>query len=199
MKRTRRVPDDVALAIGPVLAWRTWGLSGRGRNLRLRPVCGYGRPWPSQRPAVAACLKRRHHAAPIFECTCGLHGTREPAILQRTKSPAVVGTVALWGTVIEHTLGYRAKLGYPQALRLVCPVCFFQRGIDDSQEPEIVAVLTRERLLPLCAEHRDTASAVDLPVRSLRRVDDVRDALLDTYRSDELDTPRLAHSESGRA
>jgi len=36
----------------------------------------------------------------------------------------VIGTVALWGGVIEHELGYRAEFGYPQRLRLICPECF---------------------------------------------------------------------------
>lgn len=32
---------------------------------------------------------------------------------------SVVGTVGLWGRVIEHEHGYRAALAYPLALRLV--------------------------------------------------------------------------------
>ena len=38
-------------------------------------------------------------------------------VLRRTRCPAVIGRVALWGRVIEHELGYRARYGYPQRLR----------------------------------------------------------------------------------
>ena len=38
------------------------------------------------------------------------------------------GRVALWGRVIEHELGYRARYGYPQRLRLICQFCFWQWG-----------------------------------------------------------------------
>ena len=46
--------------------------------------------------------------------------------LRRTRCPAVLGRVALWGRVIEHEHGYRARFAYPQRLRLICQFCFWQ-------------------------------------------------------------------------
>ncbi|HXF36669.1 MAG TPA: hypothetical protein VNO17_05740, partial [Actinomycetota bacterium] len=118
-------PVEVVRTPEPVEAWRAWTLWGRrdGTGLRLRPIAGRSRPWPPLRPAEASCGLARLHAAPNLHCSCGLHGTRHPAALKRAKDPAVVGTVALWGTVIEHDLGYRARFAYPQRLRLVCTFC----------------------------------------------------------------------------
>ena len=69
------------------------------------------------------------HEAPHLGCTCGLHGTHDLDPLRRTRCPAVLGRVALWGRVIEHELGFRARYGYPQRLRLICQFCFWQWGI----------------------------------------------------------------------
>ena len=73
-------------------------------------------------------------------------------LLRRTRSPAVIGTVALWGSVIEHELGYRARFGYPQRVRLVSPVCFWQRGLDGDL-PVAVAVARGGSATPLCEPH----------------------------------------------
>ena len=92
--------------IEPILAWRTWALTGHrdGTGLLLRPVAGRSRPWKPMQPVEAACKHARLHAAPNVDCTCGLHGTHELDILRRTRCPAVLGRVALWGRVIEHDL-----------------------------------------------------------------------------------------------
>ena len=107
------------LSTEPILAWRAWALTGRrdGTDLLLRPVAGRSRPWRPHEPAEAACKQARLHAAPNIDCSCGLHGTHDADILRRTRMPAVLGRVALWGRVIEHELGYRAQYGYPQLSR----------------------------------------------------------------------------------
>ena len=55
------------------------------------------------------------------------------------RSPAVIGT-ALWGEVIEHEFGYRARFRYPQRLRIVCPECLW-RHVSLDRSPVVVAVL----------------------------------------------------------
>ena len=42
-----------------------------------------------------------------------------------SRTAAVVGRVAMWGRVIEHTKGYRAEFAYPSRLRLVCSWCLW--------------------------------------------------------------------------
>jgi hypothetical protein len=97
-----------------------------------------------------------------------------------------VGTVGLWGTIVEHMLGYRAQFGYPLLVSLVCPICFWQLGPARSRTPVVVAALGRSQSMPLCDRHLNTASAVGLPVHRLASADDVLDALLDIYGVKEL-------------
>ena len=98
----------------------------------------------------------------------------------------MVGTVALWGTIVEHALGYRARFGYPMRLSLVCPICFWQLGPGRSRPPVVVAALGRRQAMPLCDTHLSTAFAVGLSVHRLIPADDVLDALLDIYGVEEL-------------
>jgi hypothetical protein len=171
----------------PIIAWRAWTLTGRpdATGLRLRPVAGRRLPWPPMRPAQAACKNARIHRAPDFGCSCGLHGTHGTDALRRTKNPTVLGTVALWGRVIEHDLGYRAEFAYPQRVRLVCLLCFWQRGRHGA-DPEGVALIDHGRMLPLCGAHLTTAAHYGLRSRRTLDAADVQSALQATYAVDML-------------
>ena len=48
----------------PIVAWRTWGLSGHrdGANLLLRPVAGRSRPGRPMQITEAGCKHTRQHA-----------------------------------------------------------------------------------------------------------------------------------------
>ena len=100
----------------PILAWRTWALRIRGNDLSLEPVAGRGRAWPARKPVRSHCRHSRLHTSPNLHCSCGLHGARDLDLLRKTRTPGVLSRVALWGRVIEHELGFRASLGYPQRL-----------------------------------------------------------------------------------
>ncbi len=178
---------EVARTVEPVLAWRTWTLTGRrdGTHLRLRPVAGRMRPWLPLKPAEAVCKLARLHSAPNVDCTCGLHGVHEPDLLRRTKSPAVLGRVALWGRVIEHELGYRGQFGYPQRARLVCHVCFFQWGWDRSTA-DVVDSYARGQLTPLCEKHHRLSERYGLHPLSILDAAEVERAIRDTYAIDAL-------------
>jgi hypothetical protein len=97
----------------------------------------------------------------------------------------VLGTVALWGRVIEHDLGYRAEFAYPQRVRLVCLQCFWQRGRSGAV-PEGVAVIDHGRMLPLCRGHLTTAVQYGLRSRGTLDAADVQSALQATYAVDIL-------------
>ena len=63
----------------------------------------------------------------------------------------MVGTVSLWGTVIEHEQGWRARFAYPARLGLVCSMCaWFEPG------PGVPAVVHAFAgcLYTLCGMHR---------------------------------------------
>ncbi len=180
-------PLETVRVAEAIAAWRAWSLWSRrdGSRLRLRPVAGLGRPWPPLRPAEATCGAVRLHAAPNPHCSCGLHGLRTPELVRRARDPAVVGTVALWGRVIEHDFGYRAQYGYPQRLRLACPFCLWQRGVGAGQ-PEVVAQVRRGRLVPLCGQHLALARRLGMAARRLFPAGPLQQELLSTYAVDLL-------------
>jgi hypothetical protein len=199
MNTRSRTRDVAPLVAGPVLGWRAWQFSGRGSSLRLRPVGPHGRAWPARRPARASCWKLRFHRAPDLSCTCGLHATRDPELLRSAPARTVVGTAALWGTVVEHALGYRARFGYPETLRLVCPICFAHSDIVRGREPVVVATFRGGRPMPLCDAHLEIALAVERSTPDVAPVSDVLGALLDLYGVEELALDRLAAGEPLRA
>jgi hypothetical protein len=189
------VPVDLALRPSlerlttsePISAWRAWTLTGRtdGSHLRLRPVAGRRHPWPPGARAEATCNHGHLHQAPHLECSCGLHGTHGVEILRRTKSPAVLGTVSLWGRVVEHDHGYRAQYAYPQHLRLVCLLCFAQWALHGSR-PDVVVAVGWGHLIPFCPAHYQTAMRYGLRQRRGLPAQEVQQRLLETYSVDPL-------------
>lgn len=171
----------------PIHAWRAWTLAGTrdAGEVRLRPIAGSAKPWLPMEPARAHCSLPRFHAAPNLDCTCGLHATHGPDLLRRTRDPSVLGTVALWGRVVEHEHGYRAEFAYPQRLKLVCYLCFWQWGLSGS-EPEVVARLPLGRMLPLCTEHVDLSERYGFRLRRMFPAREVQARLLGTYAVDLL-------------
>ncbi|MGZ5129181.1 MAG: hypothetical protein ACXWZU_04970 [Actinomycetota bacterium] len=187
-----RVGTDLVAAVErstePIVAWRSWALTGRrdGTRLLLRPVAGRAHPWRPRELATATCKRSGvFHEAPAVSCTCGLHASQTLDILRRTKCPAVLGRVALWGRVVEHELGYRARFAYPQRLRLICQFCFWQKG-PLGRAPAVVAFYPRDELVPLCASHLESAHANGMPPRRLLPADLVDQRLRDIYAVDPL-------------
>ena len=145
-----------------IAGWRAWNLSDGDPDPLLQPVGSGVDAWPPRVPVEARCgasalltIGIGRHVAPDVRCRCGIYAGRSLEALDRHRPawfPApVVGTVSLWGTVIEHERGWRARFAYPSRLRLVCPMCaWFEPG---TGVPEVVHVFA-ERLYPLCAAHR---------------------------------------------
>jgi hypothetical protein len=183
-----RLALEHAVSAEPLTGWRTWTLAGSrdADGVRLLPIAGTGKPWPPRAEVRAECARRRGHGVPGDDCTCGIHATHTADPLRRTRDPAVLGTVALWGRVLEHELGYRAELGYPQRLTLICPLCFWQWGVNGSDRPTIVARRRSGRMVPLCDAHLELCLRYDYPLRRLLDARVVERALLDTYAVDVL-------------
>jgi hypothetical protein len=181
--------DALATDVGsePIVAWRAWALTGHrdGDGLLLRPVAKRTRTWKPRETVEASCRTTRWHDAPDPRCTCGLHGTHGLEVLRKTRCPAVLGRVALWGRVIEHEHGYRARYAYPQRLRLICQFCFWMSGARRSA-PEHVGWFPRDELMPLCDEHLSVAKRNGVLPRILLPADDVAQRLRDTYAVDAL-------------
>jgi hypothetical protein len=181
-------------ATEPLLAWRAWTLTGARRTgYLLRPIAGRANPWPQRVAARATCWWPQLHEAPEERCRCGLHAVHEERLLRWARSPAVIGTVALWGRVIEHDLGFRAEFAYPQRLRLVCHVCLWRFGLRHA-ECDVVARMERGRLVPLCAAHLDLSIRCGVRVRSVGDAREVHRGVLAGYAVDPLPVPELAIS-----
>ncbi|MGZ8600645.1 MAG: hypothetical protein ACXWX6_10660, partial [Actinomycetota bacterium] len=142
--------------------------------------------WPPRLPVAAECAKRRHHHVPGLDCTCGIHATLATDRLRRTRDPAVLGRVALWGRVLEHEHGFRAEQGYPQRLALICQLCFWQWGAEHSNPPDVVVRRRGGRLVPLCEPHLELCRRYGYPARHLLAAGVVERALLDAYAVDVL-------------
>jgi len=112
------VPDSIS----PIIAYRAWFLSPSGL-MSLN-----GEFWPPNRRLEASCKRSPDpHEPPHGACSCGVYAAKSVDQLQRIgyAELGVRGEVYLWGTVVEHELGWRAQYAYPKSLvvgpeRLLC-------------------------------------------------------------------------------
>jgi hypothetical protein len=60
------------------------------------------------------------HDPPHFDCTCGVYAAKSREHLRQLgyEGRGIRGEVHLWGTVVEHELGWRAQFAYPKSLVL---------------------------------------------------------------------------------
>jgi hypothetical protein len=115
-----KIPDYIS----PVVAYRVW----RWKETGLQSL--NGEPWlPGQhlearcRVAPAARHLRVAETAkevPDRNCTCGVYAAKNLEHLRQIgyANGGVCGEVYLWGTVVEHKLGWRAQFAYPKSLGL---------------------------------------------------------------------------------
>lgn len=117
----------------PLLAWRLWAIEDVGGSVRLRSL--YQRcVWPAGVPLAAHCHAQRFrlwhrspHEVPVDTCSCGIYAVAAERIHRLWRDPElppgfpiVIGTVALWGEVVECEHGWRAGLAYPRELFVPC-------------------------------------------------------------------------------
>jgi hypothetical protein len=110
------IPDYISPVVG-CRVWR-WDVAG------LKSVCGD--EWHPGKPLAARCrvpdckafLGRAHdaHEAPQANCTCGIYAAKTFPDLRRAgyAGYGIHGEVYLWGTVVEHELGWRAQYACPK-------------------------------------------------------------------------------------
>jgi two-component system, NarL family, nitrate/nitrite response regulator NarL len=102
------VPDYVS----PIVAYRVWHWDGS----KLRSL--NGEPWCPRQPLAARCTRvSDRHQAPQMACTCGIYAAKRLDQLRQLGSAGIriYGEVCLWGTVVEHELGWRAQFAYPKS------------------------------------------------------------------------------------
>ena len=123
----------------PVLGWRSWAVIRSGAEFRLRSIA-FTDVWPVREAFVAKCYdaishfpvrlwRRPRHVPVTLDCDCGIHAAADTAsaaaylhlyedLPQRSICHRALGRVALWGTVVEGDLGWRASCAYPQEIFL---------------------------------------------------------------------------------
>jgi hypothetical protein len=118
------VPDYIS----PIIGYRVW----KWENTGLKSLCG--ERWHSGQSLAARCrasvvvgpiagrAEAVHdaHDVPQADCTCGVYAVKT---LDHFRSAGyerfgIHGEVYLWGTVVEHELGWRAQFAYPKTLFL---------------------------------------------------------------------------------
>jgi hypothetical protein len=146
----------------PITGWRIWNLTDDEDGPRLLPAGSGVDSWEPRRAVEARCgapgvltASIGRHAAPDIRCRCGIYASQSLDAFERPRPawpPApVVGTVSLWGTVVEHERGWRGRFAYPSRVRLVCAMCaWFEPG---AGVPEVVHAFGK-RLYTLCQAHR---------------------------------------------
>ena len=146
-------PSGASLSIEPVIGWRTWSIELTDDGVCLTsPMQDY--EWQPMKPNRARCRSHFGRQLPNPGCGCGLYAVshlgRLPAAVGAHLPFAAVGSVAMWGRVIEHTAGYRGQLAYPDRIRLVCGRCFVARrdGV-----PTHVEHSDQGRIVPVCDAH----------------------------------------------
>jgi hypothetical protein len=113
-----KIPDYIS----PVVAYRVW----RWKETGLQSL--NGEPWlPGQhleaRCRVAPAARHMAEAAnevPHRKCTCGIYAAKNSEHLRQIgyADGGICGEVYLWGTVVEHKLGWRSQFAYPKSLSL---------------------------------------------------------------------------------
>ena len=146
-------PSRVPLSIEPVIGWRTWSIELTDDGVCLTsPMQDY--EWQPMHPNRARCRTHFGRQLPNLGCGCGFyavsHLQRLPVAVASGFSIDAVGSVAMWGRVVEHTAGYRGQLAYPDRIRLVCGRCFVARrdGV-----PTRIERSDEGRVKPVCDAH----------------------------------------------
>lgn len=117
----------------PVIGWRSWLISAHGRYLlSVTNTLGNdnNRPqWGYRMPFQAHCLKGKiqnpnHTINP--ECPCGIYAATSFFEAYKyldfhyehttEQSKGLIGTVKLWGDVVQYENGYKGSIAYPQEL-----------------------------------------------------------------------------------
>jgi hypothetical protein len=172
--------------IEPIVGWRTWLVVQEGEGFRLRSVV-YDALWLPGDELVARCLhrglrfswrRRTKHIPPARGCGCGIYAAREPGdaadyLEGRTWADTltvhrVIGTVSLWGHVVECTRGWRASFAYPKTIYVPPTRAHWRRA----EQAEAVALALTDYDVPVqlldtdSREPTEIAAALGFPAFS---------------------------------
>ena len=115
---TPQAPAKMPDYMHTLTAWRAWGCAGSWLM-----GLGYDTFWEPRKAQKSRCVKGTHDS-PQFNCSCGFWSFKSLDMLtdhlsKYTGSTVVVGTVEIWGRVIECENGFRSEFAYPKELWLL--------------------------------------------------------------------------------
>lgn len=98
-----------------ILAYRSWRLREDGM------LAGYwdGSVWgKGAEQASCPLCGAEDHKVPKKTCSCGYYAFRKPTLysIRDPHGVIILGSVLLWGKIVEHTEGYRAEFAKIEAL-----------------------------------------------------------------------------------
>jgi hypothetical protein len=124
----------------PILGWRLWHVRLHGGRYRLESFTRHHVSWPARRRLEAACSAHGDEA-PISGHECGIYAFKSRDLAEellrryigvrqcygreqefpppRRGRPIALGSVSLWGRILERERGYRAQYAYPYELFLL--------------------------------------------------------------------------------
>ncbi|MCI0634878.1 MAG: hypothetical protein L0206_13310 [Actinobacteria bacterium] len=103
--------SSIPLSIDPVIGWRLWCIRLDAHDVvSLTSPLKTGYVWRPMEPNHAGCAIHVGRGVPTFGCGCGLYAVsaleRLSAAFGMTgEAVGVVGSVAMWGRVVEHAAG----------------------------------------------------------------------------------------------
>jgi hypothetical protein len=178
-------PGTGTFAIEPVLGWRVWRLHRVEGRLTIVSATR-NHTWPPAEALEATCwIDHGASGVPQPGCSCGIYAASTPSTLTAanviSSETCVVGAIAMWGSVVEHSRGARSQFAYPARLRLVCGRCLAAGGgaVAPARAREWEGVVTA-----VCERHAGG-------FLTTREATDVQQELLSTYVVDLLPIERL--------
>lgn len=124
----------------PILGWRLWHVRLHGGGYRLESFTRHHVSWPARRRLEAACSAHGDEA-PSSGHECGIYAFKSRDLAEellrryigvrqcygreqefpppRRGRPIALGSVSLWGRILERERGYRAQYAYPYELFLL--------------------------------------------------------------------------------
>src|ERR1019366_7680749 len=100
---------------------RHWTEVAQRRAVAPGSAAGGGMPGCCSRNNLRSGTSRAQHPrTPHSACTCGVYAAKNLEHLRQFgyERRGIHGEVYLWGTVVEHKLGWRAQFAYPKSLFL---------------------------------------------------------------------------------
>jgi hypothetical protein len=121
-KPTSAPPSHSPDYMQTVTGWRGWDVTDN-----LLASVGIDRLWQPRMAVAAHCAAISNHAAPDAGCACGYWSFKSSELMKKSLNTnyrddiRVVGSVEIWGRVIECENGYRSEFAYPKELWLLKP------------------------------------------------------------------------------